>query len=146
MSVLDQIRDDTATAMRSGDRTRVGALRMISAELQRAIKDSGEDAADEAAVLQRERKRRLEAADAYREAGRAELAASEEREAQIIESYLPKQLSDEELRAIVGDAVAESGATSPKEMGRVMSLVMPRVQGRADGGRVSAIAREHLTP
>jgi uncharacterized protein len=146
MSVLDQIRDDTATAMRSGDRTRVGALRMISAELQRAIKDSGEDAADEAAVLQRERKRRLEAADAYREAGRAELAASEEREAQIIESYLPKQLSDEELRAIVGDAVAESGATSPKEMGRVMSLVMPRVQGRADGGRVGAIAREHLTP
>jgi uncharacterized protein YqeY len=146
MSLLAQIRDDTATAMRSGDRTRVGALRMISAELQRAIKDAGEGAADEAAVLQRERKRRLEAAEAYREAGREELAASEEREAEIIEGYLPDQLSDEDLRAIVGDAVAESGATSPKEMGRVMSLVMPRVQGRADGRRVSAIAREQLTP
>jgi uncharacterized protein YqeY len=124
----------------------VGALRLISSELQRAVKDSGADRADEAAVLQRERKRRLEAAQAYREAGRDELATSEEREAAIIEGYLPEQLSDEELRAIVGDAVAESGATSPKEMGRVMSLAMPRVQGRADGGRVSAIAKEQLAP
>jgi len=101
--------------------------------------------ADEVAVLQRERKRRVEAADAYREAGRDDLVASEEREAELIDAYLPAQLSDEELGAIVGDAVAESGASSPKEMGRVMSMVMPRVQGRADGKRVSALVKEKLT-
>lgn len=122
----------------------MGALRMLSSELQKALKEGG-DGADEAAVLQRERKRRLEAADAYREAGRDDLAAAEEREAAIVEEYLPEQLSDEQLGAIVGDAVAESGAASPKELGRVMSLVMPRVQGRADGKRVSAAVRERLS-
>ena len=95
-------------------------------------------------MLQRERKRRLEAAEAYREAGRDDLAEAEEREAEIIEAYMPEQLSDEELRAIVGDVVAESGASSPKEMGQVMSLVMPQVKGRADGKRVSAIVKEKL--
>jgi uncharacterized protein YqeY len=117
---------------------------MLSSELQKAIKEAGDDA-DETAVLQRERKRRLEAADAYGEAGRDDLASSERREAELVEEYLPKQLSDEELGAIVGDAVAESGAASPREMGKVMSLVMPRVQGRADGGRVSAAVREKLS-
>lgn len=129
--------------MRAGDRERVGTLRMLSSELQKAVKEAG-DRADEAAVLQRERKRRFEAADAYREAGRGDLASSEEREAAIVEEYLPPQLSDQELAAIVGDAVAESGAASPKEMGKVMSAVMPRVQGRADGKRVSAVVRQKL--
>lgn len=129
--------------MRAGDRERVGTLRMLSSELQKAVKEAG-DRADEAAVLQRERKRRFEAADAYREAGRGDLASSEEREAAIVEEYLPPQLSDQELAAIVGDAVAESGAASPEEMGKVMSAVMPRVQGRADGKRVSAVVRQKL--
>ena len=132
--------------MRSGDRDRVSALRMVTSELQKALKESGGDGADEAAVLQRERKRRLEAAAAYRDASRDDLAAAEEREAALIEEYLPEQLSDAELRAIVGDAVAESGAASPKEMGKVMSLVMLRVEGRADGKRVSGVVREALTP
>jgi uncharacterized protein YqeY len=96
-------------------------------------------------VLQRERKRRVEAADAYKEAGRDDLAATEQREAELISVYLPEQLSDEELRAIVGDVVAASGATSPKEMGKIMSQVMPKVQGRADGKRVSAMVKELLT-
>lgn len=144
MAALERIREDTATAMRARDRERVGTLRMLTAELQRAVKDSGHDA-DEAAVLQRERKRRLEAADAYREAGRDDLAAGEAREAEIVAEYLPQQLSEEELHAIVGDAVAESGAASQKEMGRVMALAMPRVQGRADGKRVSAAVREALS-
>jgi uncharacterized protein len=82
---------------------------------------------------------------AYREAAREDLAQGEEREAALIAAYLPEQLSDDELAAIVGDAVAESGATSPKEMGKVMSMVMPRVQGRADGKRVSAVVKEKLT-
>jgi uncharacterized protein len=145
MSTIEQVRADTAAALKAGDRERAQALRLITNELQRAVKDSKNGEADEAAVLQRERKRRLEAAEAYREAGREDLAGAEEREAALIEQYLPEQLSDDELHAIVGDAVAESGASSPKEMGKVMSLVMPRIQGRADGKRVSQLVKEKLT-
>jgi len=144
MSILERIQGDTQSAMRDRDRERVGALRMLSSELQKALKEGG-DGADEAAVLQRERKRRLEAAAAYREAERDDLARSEEREAAIVEEYLPRQLSDDELGAIVGDAVARAGAASPREMGKVMSLVMPEVQGRADGKRVSAMVRDRLS-
>ncbi len=146
MSVLDRVKQDISSAMKSGERERVGALRLISAELQKAHKEASGSESDEVAVLQRERKRRIEAATAYRDAGRTDLAESEEREAALIEDYMPQQLSDDELHAIVGDVVAETGAASPKEMGRVMSLVMPRVQGRADGKRVSAIVKEKLTP
>ena len=128
--------------MKSGERERVHALRLIVNELQKAAKENG---GDEVAVLQRERKRRLEAAEAYRDGGAADRAEAEEREAEIIGSYMPAQVSDEELDAIVGDAVAESGATSPKEMGQVMALVMPQVKGRADGKRVSAVVKEKLT-
>jgi uncharacterized protein YqeY len=143
MSVLEQVRSDTTAAMKAGEKERVSALRMILSELQKAEKE-GRD--DEIAVLQRERKRRLESAEAYREAAREDLAEGEEREAAIIEGYLPQQLSEEELRAIVGDVVAQSGASSPNEMGQVMSQVMPKVQGRADGKRVSAVVKELLTP
>jgi uncharacterized protein len=143
VAVLEQIQLDVTAALKAGDRERTGALRLIANELQKAAK---EGQADEVAVLQRERKRRIEAADAYREAARQDLADAEEREAAIIEGYMPEQISDEELRAIVGDAVAESGASSPKEMGKVMSAVMPQVKGRADGKRVSAIVQELLTP
>jgi uncharacterized protein len=143
MSVLEQVRSDTTAAMKAGEKERVGALRMIVNELQKAEKEGD---ADEIAVLQRERKRRLESAEAYREAGRTDLAEGEEREAELIEGYLPEQLSDEELRAIVGDVVAETGASSPKEMGQVMSQVMPKVEGRADGKRVSGLVKELLTP
>jgi uncharacterized protein len=142
MSILEQVQADTREAMKAGERDRVAALRLVADALQKEIKAGGDD---EVAVLRRERKRRLEAAEAYSEASRDDLAEGERREAAIIESYLPQQLSDEELRAIVGDVVAESGATSPKEMGKVMSQVMPRVQGRADGKRVSALVKELLT-
>ena len=143
MSVLEKVREDTTAAMKAGEKERVGALRMIVNELQKAEKEGN---GDELAVLQRERKRRLESAEAYREAGRTDLAEGEEREAELIATYLPEQLSDEELRAIVGDVVAETGASSPKEMGQVMSQVMPKVEGRADGKRVSALVKELLTP
>lgn len=129
-------------SLKAGDRERAQALRLIANELQKAAK---EGKADEVEVLQRERKRRIEAAEAYREAERTDLAEAEEREASIIEAYMPQQLSDDELRAIVGDVVAESGASSPKEMGKVMSAVMPQVKGRADGKRVSAVVKELLT-
>jgi uncharacterized protein YqeY len=143
MSVLNQVQDDVKAALKAGDRERVHALRLIADALQKAEKDDGGDPVE---VLQRERKRRLEAAEAYREGGRAEMADAEQREADIISSYLPEQLSDDELNAIVGDAVAKSGASSPQEMGKVMSLVMPQVKGRADGKRVSAAVKEMLTP
>ena len=143
MSLLNHVQDDVKRAMKAGERERVHALRLIADALQKAEKDNG---ADPDEVLQRERKRRLEAADAYRDGGRADAAEAEEREAEIIASYMPEQLSDEELAAIVGDAVAESGASSPQEMGKVMALVMPKVKGRADGRRVSAAVKELLTP
>jgi uncharacterized protein len=143
MTLLNQVQDDVKSAMKAGERERVHALRMIADALQKAEKDNG---ADPVEVLQRERKRRLEAAEAYRDGGRTDAAEAEEREAEIITSYMPEQLSDQDLHAIVGDAVAESGATSPQEMGKVMSLVMPQVKGRADGKRVSAAVKEMLTP
>jgi uncharacterized protein YqeY len=144
VSVLDQIRADTVAAMKAGDRQRAGALRLISSELQKAAKEPPDGGLDETTVLRRERKRRTEAATAYRDAGRADLAAGEEAEAEILAGYLPAELSDDELAALVGDAVAESGATSVREMGKVMPLAMARVQGRADGRRVSAMVRERL--
>src|SRR6266540_758715 len=133
MALLERVQDDVNSALKQGDRERVHALRLIASELQKAAKEGG---GDEVEVLQRERKRRLEAAEAYRDGDRTEQAEAEEREAEIIASYMPEQLSEEELHAIVGDAVAESGATSPREMGKVMSLVMPKVKGRADGKHV----------
>jgi uncharacterized protein YqeY len=142
MSIAEQLKADTTAALKGGDRPRAQALRLITSELQKAEKDGS--SGDEVAVLQRERKRRLEAAEAYRDAGRDDLADSEQAEADIIEAYLPEQLADEELAAIVADALAESGATSPQDMGRVMALVMPKVEGRADGKRVSGLVKEHL--
>jgi uncharacterized protein len=142
MTLLEQIQGDVKDAMKAGEKDRVHALRLVVNELQKAVKENG---AEELEVLQRERKRRLEAAEAYREGGAADRAEAEEREAEIISAYMPEQISDEELNAIVGDAVAESGATSPKEMGQVMALVMPQVKGRADGKRVSAVVKEKLT-
>lgn len=145
MALIEQVQKDTNDALKAGDRERASALRLITSELQKADKDARGAEVDEVAVLQRERKRRLESAEAYREAGRDDLAEGEEREAAMIEAYLPEQLSDEELHAIVGDAVAASGASSPKDMGKVMSAVMPKVGGRADGKRVSQVVREKLT-
>jgi uncharacterized protein len=142
VSLLEQIQADVKDAMKAGERQRVHALRLVVNELQKAAKENG---AEELEVLQRERKRRMEAAEAYRDGGRTELAEAEEQEAELISGYMPEQLSDSELAAIVGDAVAESGANSAKEMGKVMAVVMPQVKGRADGKRVSAAVKEHLT-
>jgi uncharacterized protein YqeY len=141
MTLADRVKQDLTSAMKAGEKDRVGALRLVLSELQ---KDAKEGAGDELAVLRRERKRRHESATAFRSGGHADRAAAEEAEAEIIEAYLPAELSDEELRAIVADAVAETGAASPKDMGQVMKAAMPRVAGRADGKRVSALAQEAL--
>jgi hypothetical protein len=141
MSVLEQVQADVRTAMKAGERERVAALRLIVDSLQQ---DAKLGKGDEIAVLQRERKKRLEAADAYSEAGRAEQAGAESFEAELIEGYLPAQLSDEELGELVDAALAETGASEQKQMGQVMSALMPKVGGRADGKRVSAAVRERL--
>ena len=141
MSVLEQVQDDVKTAMKARDRERAGALRMIVDVLQ---KDAKLGDGDEVAVLQRERKKRVEAAEAYEGAGRADQAASERFEAELIEGYLPQQLSDEELGKLVAAAIAETGAGEQRQMGEVMSAVMPKVAGRADGKRVSAAVRQKL--
>ncbi|HEY2716069.1 MAG TPA: GatB/YqeY domain-containing protein [Solirubrobacterales bacterium] len=142
MTVLEQVQSDVRTAMKARDRERAAALRLVVDVLQQDAK-FGEG--DEVAVLQKERKKRVEAAEAYESAGRAEQAASERFEADLIEGYLPQQLSDEELGELVEAAVAESGATEIKQMGQVMSALMPKVGGRADGKRVSAAVREKLS-
>ena len=130
------------SAMKAGEKQRVGALRLVLSELQKAAKDGGDD---ELAVLRRERKRRLEAAAQFRDGGRPELAEQEESEATIIEGYLPAELDDAELDALIAAAIEETGASSPTDMGQVMKVVMARSGGRADGKRASARVREALS-
>lgn len=141
MTVVEQLKTDITAAMKAGERERVGALRLVLSELQKSAKEGD---GDEVAVLRRERKRRLDAAEQFSSGGREELARQEQGEAELIAAYLPAELSDEELAAIVADAVAETGASSPKDMGQVMKAAMARVGGRADGKRVSARVREAL--
>jgi uncharacterized protein YqeY len=141
VTVAEQLRTDITAAMKAGDRERVGALRLVLSELQKSVKEGD---GDELAVLRRERKRRLDAAEQFQGGGREELAARESAEAELIAGYLPAELSDAEIDAFVAEAVAETGASSPKEMGQVMKAAMGRVAGRADGKRVSARVREAL--
>ncbi|HEX4670336.1 MAG TPA: GatB/YqeY domain-containing protein [Solirubrobacterales bacterium] len=141
MSVLEQVQTDVRTAMKARDKERAGALRMVVDVLQQDAK-LGEG--DEVAVLQRERKKRVEAAEAYEGAGRTEQAAAERFEAELIEGYLPQQLSDAELAELVDAAVAETGASEQRQMGEVMSALMPKLGGRADGKRVSTAVRAKL--
>ena len=142
MATVERIKADLQGAMRAGDKQRVGALRLVLSELQKAAK---EGSGDELAVLRRERKRRLEAAKAYRDGDRDDLAEAEEAEAELIGGYLPAELSEAELKAIVERAVRESGAETAKDMGRAMKQAMAEVDGRADGRRVSDLVRASLS-
>ena len=141
MSILEQVQEDVKTAMKAGEKERVGQLRMLVNALQAEEK---EGKSDEVAALQRERKRRLDAAEALREGGRSDQADTEEAEAKLIEGYLPDQLTDEELSELVSSAVEETGASEPKDVGGVMKVLMPKVGGRADGRRVSEAVRKKL--
>jgi uncharacterized protein len=141
MTLLERIKNDVTTAMKAGERDRVGALRLVLSELQ---KNEKEGSADEVAVLRREHKRRQESARAFRDGGREDLAVVEDAEAEMISGYLPAEMSDEELTALVEDAVRASGATTPQDLGKVMKAVMPSVGGRADGRRISEKVKEAL--
>jgi uncharacterized protein YqeY len=141
LAIAEQIKTDVATALKAGDRDRVGALRLVLSELQKAAKEGGDD---EQAVLRRERKRRRESEAAYRDAGRADLADAEAYEAGVIEAYLPAELSDPELDVLVRDAVRQTGAKGPRDMGKAIKYVMAAAGGRADGRKVSAKVKEAL--
>lgn len=142
VTLIEQLRADITVAMKAGEKQRVGALRMVLSELQKAAKEGG---SDELAVLRRERKRRLEAATQFRDGGRPELAAQEESEAQLIERYLPAEIDDAELDSLVAEAISETGAADAKDVGRVMKAVMAKAGGRADGKRASERVREALS-
>ena len=142
MTLTERVKSDLATAMKAGDKDRVGTLRLVLSELQKAAKEGD---GDETAVLRRERKRRQESARAFRDGGRDELATAEESEAEIIGTYLPAENSDEELDSIVAAAIAETGAVEMKQMGVAMKAAMAKVGGRADGSRVSAKVKEALS-
>jgi uncharacterized protein len=141
-TVAEQVRADVTAALKAGERDRAGALRLVLSELQKAAKDGSDD---ELAVLRRERKRRQEAATQFRDNGRPELAEQEESEAELIGGYLPAELSDDELTALVARAIADTGASGPKDMGAVMKAVMAASGGRADGRKTSARVREALS-
>ena len=143
MSRIGEIEGEIKEAMKARDAERRDALRLIvnalkssEKELQRPLSDDEE--------LQRERKRRIEAAEAFRTGGHDDRAEAEERELAILEEFMPEPLSEDEIEEIVDDAIAEVGATSMADLGRVMADVMPQIAGRADGSQVSQIVREKL--
>ena len=146
MSLVDRIEGDLREAMLARENDRRDALRLILSSLRSAEKDLQRPLSDdeELQVLQRERKRRQEAAEAFRDAGREAQAQKEEGELAILEEFMPEPLSEDEIERIVDDAIAENGATSMRDMGRVMADVMPQIAGRADGSAVSQIVREKL--
>ena len=146
MSLVARIEDELRDAMRARDDARRDALRLILSSLRSAEKELQRPLHDdeELQVLQPERKRRREAADAFREGGREEQAAAEERELAVLEAFMPEPLSEEELEQIVDDVIAEVGATSLRDIGRVMADVMPQVSGRADGSQVSQLGGDKL--
>jgi len=146
VSRIGEIEGELREAMKARDAERRDALRLIlnalkgsEKELQRPLSED-----EELQVLQRERKRRVEAAEAFRAGGREEQAQSEERELAILEEFMPSPLTEDEIEEIVDDAIAEVGATSIADLGRVMADVMPQVAGRADGSAVSQLVREKL--
>ena len=141
MSVTETVKGDMVLAMKAGERDRVTTLRMLLSELQKATKEGSDD---ELAVLRRERKRRSEAERAFRDGGRDDLASAEAAEAELIGAYLPAELEDAELDAIVARALAQSGASTVKDLGRAMAIAMAEVAGRADGRRVSDRVRAAL--
>lgn len=144
----DQIATDMRDAMKARDPTRVSTLRMLMTAVKNAEVERGHDLADEEVVelASREAKRRKESMAAFEKGGRADLVEKEQAELAVLQGYLPEQLSGEELDRLVDEAIAATGAASPRDMGMVMKEVMPRVAGRADGAEVSARVRARLGP
>jgi uncharacterized protein YqeY len=146
VSLTEQLQADMKTAMRDGDAHRRDTLRMVIAAAQNAAKEKREPLSDEEAlaVITKEVKKRRESIKAYEDAGRDDLAAKEQSEIEVLAPYLPEQMSEDEVRALVVEVVAASGASSARDMGRVMGQLMPKTKGRADGKLVSSLVNEEL--
>jgi hypothetical protein len=152
MSLKERIGEDMKAALKAGEKERLGVLRMMRAKVlefevaSREKQGRDHEATDAEVVdaLSSYAKQRKDSIEAFRSAGREDLASREESELSIVREYLPRPLGDEEVRAIVAEAIAEAGATSAKDMGAVMKLVMPRVKGSADGKMVHEIVRALL--
>ena len=146
MRLIAEIESQLKDAMRERDDARRDALRLILSSLRGAEKELQRELSEdeELQVLQRERKKRLQAAEAFRSGDREEQAEKEEAELDVLEEFMPEPLSEEEIEEIVDDVIAEVGATSMRDIGRVMADVMPQVAGRADGSAVSQLVREKL--
>ncbi len=145
-AIEQRIKDDGTAALKAGDRRRREALSQFLAALKKERIDSRKQPAeaDELVVLKRERKRRVEALELYEQAGRDDLADQERFEAELLAAYMPEELSADELAAMVDEAIAATGAASPREMGKVMSALVPKVAGRADGKALSELVRTKL--
>ena len=146
MSLIGEIEEQLREAMLGGDAERRDTLRLVLSSLRSAEKDLQRPLSDEEElqVLQRERKKRVEASEAFRSAGREEQAAKEDSELEVLEEFMPEPISEEDLEEIVDNVIAEVGATSLRDIGRVMADVMPQVAGRADGSAISQLVREKL--
>jgi uncharacterized protein YqeY len=147
-AILERIQSDMTAAMKTREADTLSTLRMLKAALMEARTKKAKDAAftrdEEIEVLQRYAKKRRETIEELKKIGREDLVASEEREIAVTQRYLPQMLSEDEVRALVLEAVAKTGAASPKDMGKVMGAVMAQVKGRADGTTVSRLVKESL--
>ncbi|KGP73153.1 GatB/YqeY domain-containing protein [Pontibacillus yanchengensis] len=148
MSLLERLNQDMKQALKSKDKEKLSVIRMVKASLQNeALKLGKGDLSEEEelTVLSRELKQRKDSLQEFKDAGREDLAEKQVREIEIIESYMPSQLSEDELDEIVKETISELGATSKKDMGKVMSAVMPKVKGKADGSQVNQLVQKHLS-
>jgi uncharacterized protein YqeY len=145
--VADRLSTEIKSAMKSGDRTRLATMRLLAAAVKNREVEVGHDLSEEEflEVVTREAKRRTEAMEAYERGSRPELAEKERAEAAILQAYLPEQLSEDEVRGVIEEAIEATGADEPGEVGKVMAWIMARHRGRVDGSRVNALARERLS-
>ncbi|QSS99003.1 GatB/YqeY domain-containing protein [Pontibacillus sp. ALD_SL1] len=148
MSLLERLNQDMKEALRNKEKERLSVIRMVKSSLQNEALKLGKDELteeEELTVLSREIKQRKDSLQEYKSAGRDDLAQKDERDIEIIQSYMPQQLSEDELDAIVQETIAEVGATSKKDIGKVMSAIMPKVKGKADGSLVNQFVQKHLS-
>ncbi|HLR89025.1 MAG TPA: GatB/YqeY domain-containing protein [Atopostipes sp.] len=147
MSILDQLNEDMKAAMKAKEKERLSTIRMIKAAIQNEEIDKGRELTpdEEIAIVSREKKQRMDSYEEFAKAGRGDLITNLEKELEIVTEYLPEQLSDDEVREIVKETIEEVGAESMQDMGKVMTTIMPKVSGAADGSKINQLVKEELS-
>lgn len=147
MSILDQLNEDMKAAMKAKEKERLTTIRMIKAAIQNEEIDKGRELTpdEEIAIVSREKKQRMDSYEEFAKAGRGDLITNLEKELEIVTEYLPEQLSDDEIREIVKETIEEVGAESMQDMGKVMTTIMPKVSGAADGSKINQLVKEELS-